>query len=112
MKLELELKLKLEQLLSIPPVSLMRLAEQLMDVERRTDAARVAVTAANIYESRSEITDAQKAYIRAYRMDQTNDDASRGAIELCAATVRRCDELETKNRELEQEIQRRKWTHD
>ena len=107
-----KLKLKLEQLLSIPPVSLMTLAEQLIDVERRTEAAGVAVTAAMIYDSRSEITDAQKAYIRAYRMDQTNDDASRGAIELCAATVRRCDELEMKNRDLEQEIQRRTWTYE
>merc|ERR1712216_104663 len=83
----------------------MTLAEQLMDAERSTDAACIAVMAAKKLESRREIDAAQKAYIRAHSMDRTNSDASIAIVGICANTSRRCEELEKKNAEMETNFQ-------
>jgi hypothetical protein len=101
-----KLKLKPEALRSVPPHSLLKLAEQLMSAGRASDASCIAVEAAKAHDLSGEVEASQKAYVRAYHMDRRNEAASHGVVEMCSATIRRCEELTTKNRALGEAVEK------
>ncbi|CAE8592875.1 unnamed protein product, partial [Polarella glacialis] len=95
-------KLQLEpaQLKQLKPTWLVVLAEQLAAANRSTESACVAIAAAQAHEAAGNKEAAQQAYILAYGMDRSNEDASHGVVEMCSATTQRCSQLEAQNQQL------------
>ena len=79
---------------TLGPRNCMTLAEQLAEASRRVHAAKIAVFAAKAFDDAGDKDAAQKAYIRAYDMDRTNQDASHGVVESCCATRETCLNLQ------------------
>ena len=88
-----KLTLEARHLNMASPEQLMLLAHHLGNHERKQDAAGVAVVAATAFASKEKVREAEEALLKAFALDQSNQDAAKGLAQAVSSAHERCDQL-------------------
>ena len=91
-----KLSLDARHLSMASPEQLMLLAHQLGNHDRKADGSAVAVVAATALASNDRARQSEEAFLRAFALDQSNQDAGKGLAQAVSSAHERCEELENK----------------
>ena len=72
---------------------LMKLCQQLADSDRLADGARVAVFAARAFRAKGKVRRCEEAFLKAFSLDRSNQEAAAGLADAVTSAHERCDEL-------------------
>ena len=95
-----KLTLEARHLNMASPGQLTLLARQLGNIDRKMDGAGVAVVAATAFASDDKVREAEEAFLEAFALDPSNQDAARGLVRAVSSAHERCDQLQKSNEEL------------
>ena len=83
------------------PDQLMILSQELVESNRPADGARVAVVAARAFRANGQERRSEEAFLKAFALDGSNQEAAEGLANALTSAHGRCDELERRCENLE-----------
>ena len=103
-----KLTLSDHHLIQPSPDQLMILSQELVESHRRADGARGAVVAARAFRAKGQARQSEEAFLKAFALERSNQEAAEGLTNAVTSTHRRCDEVEDRCEELEKKVEEAK----
>ena len=75
------------------PDQLMKLSQQLVESNRQADGARAAVVAAKAFKAKGHERQSEEAFVKAFALDRSNQEAAEGLAKAVSSAHSRCEEL-------------------
>ena len=91
-----KLTLNDHHLIQASPDQLMILSQQLADSDRPADGGLVAVFAAKAFVAKGHSRQSEEAFLKAFALDRSNQEAAEGLAKAVSSAHKRCEELESR----------------